>query len=527
MKTSGKTKHRNNKVARILSELSGFLPPQTMEFVKTQVKMSDRSKQGRRWTSKDKMFALSIYYQSQKAYKLLRKIFYLPSKSTLQKTLQKTSIYAGLNEKILHAVECKARYMQENDKDCILLFDEMAIKEGLQYNQDGDFIEGFEDLGGFVQGKSSADHAAVFMIRGLQSKWKQPIAYFLVSGQIKPSTLQVLTHACITKIEKTGLRVHAFVCDQGSNNRSFLESLEKVSLEKPYFLHNKKKVFVFYDPPHLLKSIRNNFKKTGFHWKGSYISWDHVTDFYHLDKSMSVKMAPKLKDKHINLPPFSSMRVHLAAQVLSHSVAAGINTMAAFGKLSEGATMTAQFIDNFDKLFNAFNSGSLKSSQPMGHAFSEKSGHKEFLDTMTTFLDEISLANGRSIPCLKGWKITINSLLSLWNNLKTSQNFLMTNRLNQDCLENLFSVIRGKCGHCDNSDAVQFRTAFQYVVVEKLFLQSENSNCKIDFDNILLDLSCITKGPTTSDDGEHEVRTSSRLQSSRTVSPLKCQVQTF
>ena len=63
----------------------------------------------------------------------------------------------------------------------------------------------------------------------------------------------------------------------------------------------------------------------------------------------------------------------------------------------------------------------------------------------------------------------------------------------------MFSVIRGKGGHRDNPNAMQFRASFRYLVVEKLFLQSENSNCKIDYDNILLDLSCVTStGPVTS-----------------------------
>ena len=47
-------------------------------------------------------------------------------------------------------------------------------------------------------------------------------------------------------------------------------------------------------------------------------------DFYNFDKSQPIQMAPKLKDKHIDLPPFTAMHVNLAAQVLSHSVAAGL-----------------------------------------------------------------------------------------------------------------------------------------------------------------------------------------------------------
>ena len=81
----------------------------------------------------------------------------------------------------------------------------------------------------------------------------------------------------------------------------------------------------------------------------------------------------------------------------------------------------------------------------------------------------------------------------MWDYLKTEQNFkfLLTNRLNQDCVENLFSIIRGKGGFRDNPDAVQFKDAFKYIVADKLFVQSGKSNCKVDNDKILLDISSV------------------------------------
>ena len=77
---------------------------------------------------------------------------------------------------------------------------------------------------------------------------------------------------------------------------------------------------------------------------------------------MSIRMAPKLTDRHIILPPFSAMHVNLAAQTLSHSVAAGINTLCTLNYLPDDASVTAEFIETFDQLFNTFNSASRKSS---------------------------------------------------------------------------------------------------------------------------------------------------------------------
>ena len=104
----------------------------------------------------------------------------------------------------------------------------------------------------------------------------------------------------------------ALICDQGSNNRSFLQGKEcDVAVNRPFLHIGTKKVFVFYDAPHLLKNVRNNLKKGGFVIDGKLISWQHIVDFYNFDKRNRIHLAPKLKDKHIYLPPFSSMRVNL------------------------------------------------------------------------------------------------------------------------------------------------------------------------------------------------------------------------
>ena len=99
------------------------------------------------------------------------------------------------------------------------------------------------------------------------------------------------------------------------------------------------KVFVLYDPPHLLKSMRNNLKKHGFTIEAEDkvdIMWDHIVSFYETDSSKPVRLAPKLTRCHIDIPPFKDLRVHLAAQVMSHSVATGMAFMAQWNIIPGG-----------------------------------------------------------------------------------------------------------------------------------------------------------------------------------------------
>ena len=93
--------------------------------------------------------------------------------------------------------------------------------------------------------------------------------------------------------------------------------------------------------------------------------------------------------------------------------------------------------------------------------------------------------------------MTIRAALSLWRELRKCHNikFLLTGRLNQDSLENLFGQIRGKGRYRQNPDAREFRSAYRQIIVESLFAQSAMTNCKDDTDMFLLRLSNIKKAP--------------------------------
>jgi hypothetical protein len=216
------------------------------------------------------------------------------------------------------------------------------------------------------------------------------------------------------------------------------------------------------------------------------------------------------------------MRVSLAVQVFSHSVAAGISTMATGQILPANASYTALFLDEIDTLFNIFNSGSVKSKQPFRHAMSPQSGHVEKLEALYKAFESMTLIAGKRVPCLDGWMVSIRSLLSLWDDLQCNHgySFLCTNRLNQDCLENLFSMVRGRGGFRERPDAQQFRAAFRQLAVQMLLVQSSKSNCIPDLDQILTDLKALMAAqsvappPAVADSVPAPVRSSAQLSCS-------------
>ena len=486
---------KNQKLAnanRIVTELEQYLPKTTVDFIRAQVVRSQRIKTGVRWSLQDKMLALSIFYHSRKAYKIVAGIFPMPSKRTLQRALQKCDIVPGFSEQLFTALKVKVQSMSEQDKQCVLVFDEMSLKSGLTYNLQSDSIEGFENLGTLGTSKYIANHALVFMVRGLATRWKQPVGYFLTSGTVSPTTLKALMMSCINQLASVGLTVRAIVCDQGANDRSMIKSMN-VTPATPFFVNEGSKIFVFFYPPHLIKNTRNNFMKHGYLWNGTEILWRHVQNLYKFDSRNPVKMAPKLTHKHIYLPAFTAMRVKYATQVMSHTVASGISTLSTLGHLPPDASKIAKFIDKFDQLFNAFNSVSTSSSQQFRHAISSTTNHMDFLQNCIKFLNNISKPDKKLLPCLEGWQISVHVLIALWGELHSvcKFRFLLTSRLNQDCVENMFSIIRGKGGNRDNPDPQQFRAAFRQVAVSQLLKPSEVSNCQDDLDCILLNLNSM------------------------------------
>ena len=495
-----KEKEKTWTKSEAIDIVSQFISGPALDFVRSQIQLSDRNSKGKRYSDKDKIFALSLYHYSPKCYKMMRKIFSLPGLTTLKGIMRGIDIKPGFHQSILEALHCKVQSMSEKSKMCAVVYDEMAIKEKLSYQAATDCLEGLEDLGNHGKTKYIANHAGVFMVRGLVEKWKQPVGYFLTSGPMSANNLQSALLSCIDSMQSNGLLVKVLICDQGANNMSVLKSLG-ITVEKPAFEHKGNVIHVIMDPPHLLKNIRNNLKKNGFIVAGKSVSWTFIEQFYHIDVGFPIRLAPKLTLRHIELPPFSSMRVRLAAQVLSHSVSAGITTLCMTSdKLDADAIHTAHFLEKFNNLFDVFNSSNLYDANNYKCAITSKSDHIMFLKGTLNWLNEVKRAgNGRALlPCLEGWKLSINSLIQLWDQLHQEKGleFMLTNRLNQDCLENFFSRIRGRGGHRDNPDSVQFRSEYRAVAVDSLFSTcSNNSNCEDDIDKFLLQFGT---GVTTS-----------------------------
>lgn len=148
-------------------------------FTMLQFRECKKDKKGRRFTKDEKIMALHFYKRGPKVYRMLQKIFVLPSPFTLNKMVSKANIKSGLNENIFKQLKKQASQLKPSHKLCTLVFDEMALTPHLDYSRRNDKITGLVDNGEVVS-KELTYHVLVFMIRGILKNYKQPLSYSFV-----------------------------------------------------------------------------------------------------------------------------------------------------------------------------------------------------------------------------------------------------------------------------------------------------------------------------------------------------------
>lgn len=173
-----------------------------------------------------------------------------------------------------------------------------------------------------------------------------------------------------------------------------------------------------FDPPHLIKAIRNNLIKYNFHFENFVASWKDIRILYEKDSALSIRCCTKLTDKHLNPNGFQKMKVKFTTHVFSHTVAAAILMCVSVNALPPSAAGTAEFLLKFDKIFDSLNSSNLNSPKPHRRAMSASSVHKEFIPRAIQFVKSLKAKNvatgadvTKKLRRIKGFQITLQALL--------------------------------------------------------------------------------------------------------------------
>lgn len=220
-----------------------------------------------------------------------------------------------------------------------------------------------------------------------------------------------------------------------------------------------------FDVPHLVKSVRNSLLSGDLVCNGRIVSWSVLRKLVSFEKG--VVCAPyHLTDMHLNPDSFQKQNVKLATQVFSGRTVACIRTAVALNCYTESekvtAEATADMMENINNLMDILNSVRKYDPNPNKCAISDENN---LLDKLYKIRDYISswkrpeqkLDERKTIEpyCFKGLLQTITGIGLLWNDLKQEQDYLITSHVNQDPLENQFSIVRNNRGSYEKNPSAE------------------------------------------------------------------------
>lgn len=455
------------------------------------------------WSAVDIAGAISLRAVSPRGYRYLRQNagFPLPSFSILRKWAQKLALDEGILTSVLDIMEAKGQSMTSVDKICHLAFDELYISNLMAIDSKEEQVIGPHKTCQFV------------MARGLFSKWKQPVYY----KYDQPMTPEIFLDI-ITQLYKRGYRVASVASDLGSSNQTLLRKMnvffgnekqgnsDKKEPPKCYFLHpcNKNwRVYFFADPPHMIKLLRNHLLDHGFTYKQQQITRDCFDKLLELNDKTDLTVAFKLKSEHLICQGTRRQKVSLATQLFSHTNASAIQACGEKRVLGfenwKIIVPVVELINNWFDLFNSRNkyNHTNHGNDAFGVSFDEQC---EILNKMKEFMVEMRVVGHKTmLPFQVGIAFNCDSLVGLLTHLQMTAStdeqpihYLLTNRLNQDVLENTFSYFRGMGATHDHPNALELKSRIRWYILGKYSTDFFSIHANTDTDKSDTDTSLIT-----------------------------------
>ncbi|CAB3379322.1 Hypothetical predicted protein [Cloeon dipterum] len=380
--------------------------------------------------------------------------------------------------------------MSAKEKKVSVTFDEVAISGDYVYDAKQDQV-----LGGKRE-------ALVVMAAGIFAPWKTP--FYL---GFKQELSVDLVYSWIEKLHEVGFTAASITSDLGPKNQK-LYRLLNVTKERPFFLSpcDGKKVFVFADPPHMLKLCRNhlidqqlvlNSNEEKKNWIRA--SCQPLAELVHLrredgiDEDLTNK---KMLAAHLKVKGAERQKVRIAAETCSRTTAAMLSKYK--DRLSsEHVDGTIKYILATDTVFDIFNVKEDLREKGLGHKIptqklpfgAEREKQEEMLENIKNVFSQMrkilpsgSLSTAMD-PYQKGILWNCKSLPEMTDFLKEDLNdpqlHILTYYLNQDCLENMFSSIRAYGGTHRNPDQLEFIHRLNKYLLAKspdIILQHVNNN---------------------------------------------------
>lgn len=411
--------------------------------------------------------------------------FHIPSLKSIYNYCPVKNLQPGFNPKLQKNLKNLTKKMKRRDKLAVLMFDEIAIRRDLDFNEKLDLIDGFEHLSEEERKNLIGKSVCVFMLRGLFSNWKYVLNFFVTEKGMTGKTLKKIIEKNLKITKELGLRTKAVVCDQGSGNTKAFK-LFGVTPEKPFAIIDGEKIYFLYDVPHLIKSVRNNLLQNPYlKTPDGKARWSHIKRIFDEDeKSDLLRRCPKLTESHITPNNFEKMKVRFATQILSKTVAAALKDLTSQNIIVDENKATYNFIINMNNVFDILNIKKYGISLKPGGSLNSE------LEQLQKYILFVAKNNSQKILCFYGLCQTIEAVFGLINDFSEDSEFseeqILTSRLNQDPLENFFSQVRSRGGCGSNPSVRQLNNTIAKIVSMRILsFDFETKNCETDNDLML------------------------------------------
>ncbi|RVE48224.1 hypothetical protein evm_007081 [Chilo suppressalis] len=516
--------NEKSSVRRDFNKLMNKMTESAKMFTRMQFEEGPKKKKGHRFRLNEKILCLSLFKKSPKAYKLMCKHFTLPSQKVLKSLLSQVKLSPGINDQIFKELKVSVEKMLHQDRLCTLIFDEMSIAPHIHYNVYTDDLVGFENYGN-QKTEKFANHVLVFMVKGIKKNFKQPVAYYFTQT-LQSTKLKEFIKEVVIKVQATGLKIIATVCDQSTVNVSAINSLISEA-KSTYFQAEKEwrndviiidstKIIPLFDVPHLIKGIRNNLINKNMQYEHErqirLIKWEYFQMVYEADRSHGeLRLLPKLTNEHVDPGKIKKMRVKNAVQLLSHSLAVAVDNLVARGEIPTECQDLIPFTLLMDKLFDSLNCSSFSPphGKIYGAAVRRKSPHHKLWQEALIMLKSVKFLTKKgdgetvekSVPSVNNILRTIEGFKSIWQLLSMKYSFdsMLTRNFNQDPLENFFGSIRSLGARNVAPNCVGFEGAFKTLLLNNYSSDHAiNSNCEEDTNKCLKSLKFFIKNKNMS-----------------------------
>ncbi|XP_043283154.1 uncharacterized protein [Venturia canescens] len=463
---------------------------------------SAKNPKGRRYSEDWIMLCLIMNIRSPAYYEFLRKnnVMPLPSKRTIRSYFSLINTKCGFDEQFSHLLKKHFDEKTAMQRHGILLLDEINLRKSVAVCSKNLTYSGLTDFGDdgpqATNLEEQATHGLVMMFQPLADKYTQPIAVFALKNSVKGDELAKLVVKAIVYLENCGAKIHGVIADGAKTNQkmwSLLDVRAGISNTKSWFTHpldNERKVFVFSDAPHVFKNIRNrlyNKRRLRTSPDKKYVDWKFFEALFNVDTQHvgNARACPKLSKRHIELDNTSKMRVRLATQIFSNSVAQGLAFYASqkFEALAD-CEETIAFCKRLNDTFDALNR-----KTPNEGLTPQSPDFKVLQDTLQWLNDwqsdvlagKLSSDEFLTQDTSTGLRLSLTSTMDMCVYLinKFDFKYLLTGKVNQDDLEKFFSTIRQAAGCNDHPNCPTFLQLYKLLSIYSVIKPPKYGNCTV------------------------------------------------